>query len=134
MRVIECMESHRYRGARADNTLARFEFDSSDGNMRVPPIVRSESARLEPLGRVVMTYLFIKFAEFSLETRRLISFVIVSSYRQDHLRSSSSMQSPFMPCRHDVVSGSSHLRLSLRRSHAGRTGQLLSRPLQVPWD
>jgi hypothetical protein len=69
---------HRYRGARVDNALARF--DSSNGNTRVPPIVRSESARLEPLGRVVMTYQFIKVAEFLLGTRRSISFVIISYY------------------------------------------------------
>ena len=38
------------RGSRC----ARFAFDSRDGNMRVPPIVLSESARLEPLGPVVV--------------------------------------------------------------------------------
>jgi hypothetical protein len=74
------MESHRYRGARADNTLARFEFDSNDGNMTVLPIVQSESARLEPLGRVVMCYKFINIAECLLETRQSISFVIISAY------------------------------------------------------
>lgn len=99
------MGSHRDRGARADNALARF--DSSNGNMAVPPIVRSESARLVPLGRVVMTYQFIKVAECLLGTRRSISFVVIS-YRRDHLQLSSAMQSPFMPCLYDVVSSSSH--------------------------
>jgi hypothetical protein len=74
------MGSHRYRGARADNALARF--DSSNGNMTVPPIVRSDSARLEPPGRVVMTYQFIKIAEFLLGTRRSISFVVISYRRR----------------------------------------------------
>ena len=77
------MGSHRYRGARADNALARF--DSSNGNMRVPPIVRSESARLEPLGRVAMTYQFIMIAECLLATRRSISLVIILYYLKDQL-------------------------------------------------
>ena len=89
------MGSHRYRGARADNALARF--DSSNGNMTVPPIVRSDSARLEPPGRVVMTYQFIKIAEFCLERDdQLASWPYLTD--EDHLQSSSAMQSPFMPC------------------------------------
>ena len=48
-----------------------------------------------PLGRDFITYLFIKFAERSLKTKRSISFVVIS-YLRDHLQLSSSMQSPFM--------------------------------------
>jgi hypothetical protein len=72
--VIESMRSHQYRGARADNTLARFAFDSSDGNMR-DPLLYGPSQQGLPLGRVVMIYLFIKNAECLLETRRSIRFV-----------------------------------------------------------
>jgi hypothetical protein len=34
--VIKSMRSHRYRGARADNALARFAFDSSDSTFALP--------------------------------------------------------------------------------------------------
>lgn len=52
-----------------------------------------------------ITCLFIKFAECSLETKWLISFVVILYWR-DHLHLSSSMQSPFIPCWHDIVSSS----------------------------
>jgi hypothetical protein len=93
--MIDSMRSHRYRGARTDKTFAPFAIEGREHERC--PVVRSESAWLELVGRVVRTYLFIKFAACSLETRRSISLVVIS-YRRDHLQLSSSMQSPFMPC------------------------------------
>ena len=85
-------------GSPSRQCTCALQSDSSDETKRAPPIVRSESARLEPLGQVVITYQFIKIAVCLLETRRSISLVIILSYLQDHLQLSSSMWSPFMPC------------------------------------
>jgi hypothetical protein len=76
-----------------------------------------------PLGRDLITYLFIKFAERSLETKQSISFAAIS-YRRDYLQLSSSMQSSFMPFDMMLYPVRRTLRLSLRISRAGCTGQL----------
>jgi hypothetical protein len=56
MEEIDRMHSHWYRGAQADETFARFAFYSSDGKMREPAVVGSESARIDPIGRGVVLY------------------------------------------------------------------------------
>jgi hypothetical protein len=115
------LRSHRYRRAQADS-ISRFAFDSSDGNKRA--LLYDPSQQGLPLGRDFITYLFIKFAERSLETKRSMSFLVIS-YRRDHLQLSSPMQSPFMPFDMMLYPVRRTLRLSLRISRAGCTGQLL---------
>jgi hypothetical protein len=50
--AIDRMRSQRYRGAQAGKTFARIGFYTSDGNMREPPVIRSESARIYPVGQL----------------------------------------------------------------------------------
>ena len=74
------MRSNRYREARADKAFARLAFYSGDENM-TDLLLYDQSQQGLQLGRVVMIYLFIKFAKCSLEAERSISFLIISSYR-----------------------------------------------------
>ena len=48
-------------------------------------VIRSELARLESLGRVVTTYLFISSVECTLTNGTSISLVILSAYRLEHV-------------------------------------------------
>lgn len=88
--------------------------------MRGPSVVRSELARLEPVGRVVIAYLFIRFAKCTLEMRRSISFVIISAYR----RLLTILFNNAVTIYAVLNSGSSHsLWLPLQKGRAGFTEQ-----------
>lgn len=82
------------------------------------PVVRFESAGIDPVARVaIVSYLFIKSAECTLETRQSISTLIISAYQLDHLQFSSTMQSPFMPC---CIQVRRTIWLSLQKSRTAR--------------